>query len=57
MKIISMFGQHLHDPELWRCKRPGEKYTASSGSSIRHEWWAIVGDALSQEIAVELGKR
>ena len=30
---------------------------ASSGSSIRHAWWAIVGDALSQEIAVELGKR
>ena len=57
MKIISMFGQHLHDPELWRCERPGEKYTASSGSSIRHEGWAIVGDALSQEIAVELGKR
>lgn len=30
---------------------------ASSGSSIRHPWWAIVGDALSQDIAVELGKR
>ena len=30
---------------------------ASSGTSIRHAWWAIVGDALSQDIAVELRKR